>query len=219
MQAAAERTLRAEGFEPAVTTEASRTVAKGRVISQDPTGGTLWDLGATVNLIVSAGPPTATVPDVTNQPVADARRALEAAGFQVATKTRQSDEPKDQVVDQDPVGGQTVVEGRTVTLFLSDGRERIPDVKGMQQGAACKQIRERGFRCEVKPFSSTTEPKGTVVEQLPGSEEADEGTVVTIYVSTYVAPSPTPTPTTSATTDPTVTPDPNTSNGGILPFG
>lgn len=222
MQAAAERTLRAEGFEPAVTTEASRTVAKGRVVSQDPTGGTLWDLGATVNLVVSAGPPTATVPDVTDQPVADARRTLEAAGFEVATKTRQSDETKDQVVDQDPVGGQTVVEGRTVTLFLSDGRERIPDVKGMQQGRACDAIRERGFTCTVEPApeGTTTKPKGTVVNQFPRpGTEADSGEPVTIQVSTYVAPSPTPTPTTSATTDPSVTPDPNTTNGGILPFG
>ncbi|GGO88343.1 putative serine/threonine-protein kinase [Nocardioides phosphati] len=219
MQAAAERTLRADGFEPEVTTAASRAVARGRVISQDPTAGTLFDLGGTVHLVVSAGPPTATVPDVTGRPVDEARQVLKAAGFDVVTKVRQSDEPKDQVVDQDPVGGQTVVEGRTVTLYLSDGRERIPNVIGKKQGRACDLIRERGFQCEVKQFSATTEPKGTVVDQLPGAEEADEGTVVTIYVSTYVEPTPTPSPTATATTNPTATPDPGTTtNGSIFPL-
>jgi serine/threonine-protein kinase len=216
MQAAAERALTADQFVPEVTTEASRDVAKGRVISQDPAKDALADIGSTVHLVVSAGPPTATVPDVTDQPVDQATQTLQAAGFTVKTEVRQSDEPKDQVVDQFPVGGQTVVEGRSVTLYLSDGRERIPDVRGMLQGRACDLIRKRGFTCKVEDFSSTTEPAGTVVDQLPGSQEADAGTTVTIYVSTYVAPV-TPPPTTAP---PTVTPTPGTTAGGvnIFPF-
>lgn len=217
MQAAAERALTAEQFVPDVTTQASREVAKGRVISQDPGKDARADLGSTVHLVVSAGPPTATVPDVTGQPVDQARQTLEAAGFKVSTETRQSDEPKDQVVDQFPVGGQTVVEGRGVTLYLSDGREKIPDVRGMQQGRACNLIRKRGFECKVEDFSSTTAPAGTVVDQLPGSQEADAGTTVTIYVSTYVPPvTPTPTPTPIPTT-----PGPTAEGGGggiTLPF-
>jgi serine/threonine-protein kinase len=86
----------------------------------------------------------------------------------------------------------------------------------MLQGRACDLIRKRGFTCKVEDFSSTTEPAGTVVDQLPGSQEADAGTTVTIYVSTYVAPV-TPPPTTAP---PTVTPTPGTTAGGvnIFPF-
>jgi beta-lactam-binding protein with PASTA domain len=86
----------------------------------------------------------------------------------------------------------------------------------MEQGRACDLIRKRGFTCKVEDFSSTTAPQGTVVDQLPGSQEADAGTTVTIYVSTYVPPVATPTPTPT----PPVTPAPGTTtNGGIvLPF-
>ncbi len=222
MQAAAQRTLTAEQLDSDVTTEASRTVAKGRVISQDPGKDSLADVGTTVHLLVSAGPPTATVPDVTGRPVGEARQTLVDAGFKVATKVRQSDEPKDQVVDQDPVGGQTVVEGRTVTLYLSDGREKIPSVVDMQQKQACDLIRERGFTCKVEhaPDGTTTKPKGTVVNQFPSpGADADAGQPVTVYVSTYVEPTPTATPSPTTTTTPPVTPDPGTTtNGGLFPL-
>ena len=214
LQAAAERTLTADQFVPDVTTEANRQVDKGRVISQDKPEGALADVGSTIHIVVSAGPPTAEVPDVTNRSVDDARRILVDAGFKVDTEDRQSDQPKDEVVDQFPVGGQTVVEGRKVTLYLSTGPKRIPRVVGMKQDAACKAIRERGFTCKVEPFASTTKPKGTVVDQLPGAEQAPAGTSVTIYVSTYEKPTESPSPTTSPSTTPST--DPGTGGtGGI----
>jgi serine/threonine-protein kinase len=212
MQAAAERALTAETFVPEVTTEASREVAKGRVISQNPAEGALADLNSTVTIVVSAGPPTAEVPDVTDMPVADAERILRDSGFKIKREERKSDEPEDEVVDQFPVGGQTVVEGRTVTLYLSDGRARIPDVVGMKREAACRAIEDRGFRCKVIDAPEPTDkPKGTVVSQFPGSEEADDGTEVQIRVVTYVQPQPTTTPTATATPTPTTTPP-----GGVV---
>jgi eukaryotic-like serine/threonine-protein kinase len=216
MQAAAERALEAETFVPEVTTQAHRRVAKGRVISQDPADGALADINSTVKIVVSAGPPTAEVPDVTDMSVADAERILKQHGFTAKREERKSDEPENEVVDQFPVGGQTVVEGRTVTLYLSDGRERIPDVVGMKRNAACKAITDRGFRCKViEAPEPTTEPKGTVVSQFPGSEEADDNTEVQIRVVTYEKPKPTTTPTATTSPSPTTTP----TDGGLLGLG
>ena len=54
----------------------------------------------------------------------------------------------------------------------------------------------------------STEPRGTVTDQMPpGGEPHDQGTVVTLFVSTYEPPPPPPTPTETAPPLPTETPD------------
>ena len=52
----------------------------GTIISQSPESGTFTD-GKTVKVVVSSGPAPIAVPDVVNQPQADAENALRGAGF------------------------------------------------------------------------------------------------------------------------------------------
>jgi beta-lactam-binding protein with PASTA domain/tRNA A-37 threonylcarbamoyl transferase component Bud32 len=66
----------------ATAQENSDTVPKGRVISQDPQGGTLYR-GDTVTLVVSKGPVMVDVPKVIGTSLDEARRILEDAGFTV----------------------------------------------------------------------------------------------------------------------------------------
>ena len=76
----------------------------GTVVTQSPPGNSTATRGSSVTLSVSRGPTTVTVPDVSFQPVADARATLRAAGFR-STVTRQEteDESLDGVViSQDP---------------------------------------------------------------------------------------------------------------------
>ncbi|WP_245885737.1 Stk1 family PASTA domain-containing Ser/Thr kinase [Xylanimonas oleitrophica] len=63
--------------------EASETVPAGQVIRQSPENGTRAHRLDTVMLTVSDGPPVVAVPDVVGQRSADARTALQEAGFQV----------------------------------------------------------------------------------------------------------------------------------------
>ena len=58
------------------------TVAKGSVISQNPSSGTLFK-GQKVTLVVSKGPELVKVPDVQGKQEAEAVKLLEAAGFKV----------------------------------------------------------------------------------------------------------------------------------------
>jgi serine/threonine-protein kinase len=81
----------------------------------------------------------------------------------------------------------------------------VPDVGGQRQLQAERTIRVAGFTPEVVEDSDTTEPKGTVVRQIPGAgNEADKGSTVTIFVSTFEEP--TETPTVPPTPPPTETP-------------
>ena len=53
------------------------------MISTDPEGGATTFRGETVELVVSKGPPLVTVPNVVGRNEAEARAALEDAGFVV----------------------------------------------------------------------------------------------------------------------------------------
>lgn len=61
-----------------VTTQSSSTVAAGNVISQSPTSGTNVASGSSVNLVVSSGPASVTVPNVVGMTQAAATTAINA---------------------------------------------------------------------------------------------------------------------------------------------
>ena len=96
--------------------ENSDTVAKGKVISQSPRDGTLYR-GDTVTLVVSKGPVLVEVPGVVGQQLAQARSALEAAGFKVTVR-RALGGFFGTVRLQDPAGGSKAPKGSTITLTI-----------------------------------------------------------------------------------------------------
>ncbi|MFG2296715.1 Stk1 family PASTA domain-containing Ser/Thr kinase [Streptomyces sp. NPDC048603] len=87
----------------------------GRVANQSVAAGTQAAAGDTVTLTVSKGPRQVPVPDVRGRNVDDARKTLEAAGFQVKV-----DRPflsfSDTVDAQSVPGGSAAPEGSTITI-------------------------------------------------------------------------------------------------------
>jgi len=189
--------------------QADPEVARDRVISQDPNRDQFVPPSTSVDLVVSTGKPLVTVPSVVGQNRADARATLESANLQVALERRDSDAPARQVVETDPPAGTSVPEGSRVTVFYSDGPERVPDVRGLTRAEAEAAVREAGFEPKVLEQDNTTEPRGTVIDQSPSAgDPAAEGATVTIVVSSFVEPTETPTPTPSESPTPT-TPTPS----------
>ncbi|MEV7614468.1 Stk1 family PASTA domain-containing Ser/Thr kinase [Streptomyces sp. NPDC089799] len=87
----------------------------GLVANQSVAAGTQAAAGDTVTLTVSKGPRQVPVPDVRGRNVGDARKALEAVGFQVKV-----DRPflsfSDTVDSQSVPGGSSASEGSTITI-------------------------------------------------------------------------------------------------------
>jgi serine/threonine-protein kinase len=191
------------------------TVANDRVISQDPNRDQYVDPGAAVSIVVSTGKPEVTVPSVVGQNRADAAAALREAGLKVAQEERESDATRGQVVESSPPAGTQVQEGSSVTIYYSDGPEKVPDVVGMKQADAEQAIRDAGFVPDVVESANTTEPKGTVIQQSPtAGQTPPEGSTVTIVVSTYEEPSETPSPSESPSESPTLLPSESPSAAG-----
>ncbi len=181
-------------------------VARDKVIKQDPNRDTFVDPGATVTITVSTGKPMTSVPSVVGQDRAAARTTLENAHLVPVFQEKEADAPRGQVVETDPAAGEQVPEGTRITVFFSDGPEKVPDVVGMTQEEAEQALKQAGFKAFVTTSADTEEPKGTVINQNPeGGQEEPEGTSVTIVVSSFEEPSETPS-TSSPTGVPTTTP-------------
>jgi serine/threonine-protein kinase len=200
-RAQAENTIRNSGLQVGEISEAaSEDVAEGRVISQAPEAGDQVDPGASVDFVVSTGVPEVPLPDVVGQNKDDAAQQLRNDGFRVVLTQRDTDEPRDQVVEMQPPAGTKVSEGSKVTLFWSDGPEEVPSVIGKTEAEATDLIEEAGFEVSRVTDSSTEAKKGTVLQQSPeAGQTLDKGSTVTIVVSTYepptsAPPSPSPSP-------------------------
>jgi eukaryotic-like serine/threonine-protein kinase len=117
----ATNTLQNAGFQVNAVEQVSNDVDQGKVISQDPSGGSQLAKGGTVTLTVSKGPDTVTVPDIaTGTSVGDARRTLEDAGLKVKVRPVFGGAGGDgrQVLSINPPSGAEVKRGDTITVIV-----------------------------------------------------------------------------------------------------
>ena len=103
------------GFKTTTAEKYDDKVKKGRVITQDPLGGTA-PKGSTVALTVSKGPQLFKVPNVVGKKVDDAKRILDAAGF--ASRVISLPGGPHKVLNQSPDGSSMRPRGTTVTLYV-----------------------------------------------------------------------------------------------------
>jgi beta-lactam-binding protein with PASTA domain/tRNA A-37 threonylcarbamoyl transferase component Bud32 len=110
---AATAELRGLAFHVTHSREYSNSVAPGVVISITPVSNTLVDKGSTVALVISRGPQTVEVPNVEGESIADAIKAIRAAGF-VANPHEAVPFGPGRVLREHPSGQQPL--GTTITL-------------------------------------------------------------------------------------------------------
>ncbi|MEP7224459.1 MAG: PASTA domain-containing protein, partial [Actinomycetota bacterium] len=93
---------------------------KDTVVATSPGVGTLQPPGTTITVMVSKGPTTSTVPDVTTLSQSDAQATLKASGFGVKIVSQPvTDQSQDGIVQtQDPPGGSQQPPGTTVTIAV-----------------------------------------------------------------------------------------------------
>ena len=139
--------------------------------------------------MISAGKPQVEVPSVVGLPRRDAAQALRDRGFKVVAQVQDTDDDPNEVLEQRPLAGTQAAEGATVTIVYSDGPEEVPDVRGLTQQEAERKILRAGFEPSFRDDATSTEPKGTVTDQIPGAgETADQGSTITVFVSIYEEP-------------------------------
>jgi eukaryotic-like serine/threonine-protein kinase len=169
----------------------SLEVPAGHVISQDPTGEARQ--GATVRLVVSAGPRQVDVPEVVGSSLEDAEAAVVDADLRVGEVTRTFDEqvPEGAVVSSEPAAGTTLDETSVVDLVVSQGPapREVPDVRGGTLEEAQTALRELGLEAELAGREFSDAPEGEVIGQSVGAgEEVARGTTIGVTLSDGPAP-------------------------------
>jgi serine/threonine-protein kinase len=197
------------GLDPNVV-EVSSDEEAGAVTAQSPKGGTVVIEGSTVRINVSKGPKPVAVPSVVGLLYDQAASQLQGAGFAVARRDVEDNQPKDVVVDQDPNGNSLASKGSTVTLTVSKGpaTAAVPDVTSSDEATARSTLEASGFKVKVVD-QDTDDPtlEGIVISQDPtGGAQAKPGVKVTIFVGRFVAPPPATTTGETTDTVPTTVP-------------
>lgn len=149
----------------------------GEVLEQSPAPGE--PVSGTIELVVSAGPPPVSVPEVTGRPLEEARAAILEAGLRVGEVTEGGEGDPGTVTSVEPAAGTEVAPDSAVALTMAPTGGAVPDLSGMHRRQARAAITEAGFTVgrvrerydsRARPYRvlSQDPPAGTVAE--PGSE-------------------------------------------------
>ncbi len=116
----ATRQLELDGFTNINTPiqETSDSVAKGQVIRTDPPAGQKIALDTRINIYVSSGAQTITVPNEIGHTEAFARKDLESKGFTVSTLRKVDDANVGTVVNQSPSGDTQAQPNSAIVLTI-----------------------------------------------------------------------------------------------------
>ena len=179
-------TLTQAGFTNIVTEESfNEKVEAGKVVSQDPRGGTKQKKDTKITLGISKGTQEITVPDLTGKTADQAKKELTANGLKYSAGTAEYSDKveKDHIVRQDVAPGTQVAKGTTITYYLSLGSEgiEVPNVVGMMRGDAVATLNNLGLLVDTNNYTyqASDKPEGTVLAQTPaaGSKLQENGMV------------------------------------------
>ena len=179
----------------------SEYIPAGHIVLQTPAAGTYVPVNSQVKVTVSAGssviPPfngTATVPYLTWDTLADAKEKLTQAGLDTDLEVDEAYDDnveEGKVISADKEAGTTLPEGSVLKLTVSKGPEPfpMPDVSGMKESEARKQLEERGLQVTAEYVNGSKEDIGKVIGQDKKKDVTlRKGDSVTITVSAATVP-------------------------------
>lgn len=180
--------LREAGLDPGIEERHHDEVPEGRVVAQDPAGGSTVDEASGVEVVVSLGPPPVEVPELRGLARERAEERLAERGLELRVGERRYDDgaPAGEILAQDAEPGTTLRRGETVTVVVSDGPQpvEVPNVRDEHVDDAVETLRSLGFEVEVERrggLGAVFNP-GRVVDQNPGPGAVRRpGDTVTVY--------------------------------------
>ncbi|MDX6520939.1 MAG: eukaryotic-like serine/threonine-protein kinase [Gaiellales bacterium] len=184
-EASAKQTLQGDGFKVGPSRhKASATIPSGSVISTKPAAGDTAPKGSTVTMVVSTGPKSVKLPDLRGKPLAEALQTLSDLKLpSPAVVNIPSKLTSGTVVRTTP--GPGVIDPTTiVTLFVSNGNVKVPNVIGMTCDQATSTLQGFNLTANCVDAPSDTAPAGQVFAQSPSAgQPAPQGGTVDLQVS------------------------------------
>ena len=187
----AKKLIENAGLTVGSTTQEANDADEGKIVDQSPKAGEKVDKGSKVDIVVSSGPETDSVPGVVGKTESDATNTLSNAGFSVNVESGGTSDTyaKGYVMKQSPTG--TAKKGSTVTIYISEGKDTSSDeldvdslgLTGMTAEDAEEAIANAGLKYDPRQQSSSSVEVGNVIKYSPGGKQP-AGTVIILYIST-----------------------------------
>jgi beta-lactam-binding protein with PASTA domain/predicted Ser/Thr protein kinase len=140
-----------------------------------------------LGIVLLTRPGNVTVPRVVGQDVSSASAELRVVGLKASVDRVASSRPVDEVLAQDPAGGDEAQDGATVTLTVSSGPGQVgvPSVDGLGEAKASAILTDAGLVVDrVVRQADDSVPKGHVIKTSPAAGTTiDRGSNVTLFVS------------------------------------
>lgn len=168
--------------------EYNSEVEEGVIYDQSPKPPKKVKENSVITLRVSKGTEYVEIPDVSGWKRETAREKLKELGVEVLIRYEESEEDDpDTVLRTDPVAGETVQTGTTVSLYVSQADQskssNVPNCVGKTQSEANNLLLPLKLKVKVVTRDSSS-PKGTVLSQSPQPGILlQAGDTVTLYVS------------------------------------
>jgi len=135
------------------------------------------------------------VPEVTGTQLSVAVALLQQDGFPVEIDRVNRQAPVDEVLEQDPLAGETSLDCSFITFFCSKptvaltvsqgpGTGKVASTSGLSEEEATEKLEVAGFEVDVERVNSESVEEGLVIHSEPsGGETLTRGSTVTIFVS------------------------------------
>jgi len=180
------RTLENAGFVVKLTYQENTRTAEGAVSSQTPPGGSRAEVGSTVTLTVSSGAGSVPVPSLVGLTATAALGLLSDLGLEGIATEVTSDQPKGEVVSQQPVPESKIEMGESVFLDISSGPANIlvPEVKGRPRDNARADLEAAGFVVVMNQENSEDAPRDRATRTVPpAGTPHTPGNQILLYIS------------------------------------
>ncbi len=152
----------------------SATVPLNGIISQIPPPGTPVRAGQHVHVLVSLGPPMASIPNVVGSNFRAARVSVIQQGLTIGdiASLYWPDSKSDEVLGQEPPAAAKDVRSPAMDFLVSLGAPQAaylcPSFIGKPIASAKRDLAAAGFKTvEVTSIQTPGEPAGTVIRQVP----------------------------------------------------
>jgi serine/threonine-protein kinase len=178
--------IQEEHFVPVVKHGTTTKCQPDHVYKQDPPPGSTVARGGTVTIWVSTGKPKVPIPsDLAGKTYDEASKELTDLGLKPVKHVVPGGKTKGIVTGTDPVAGQQVPKGSTVTVKVAAGPviKPVPSVVGESLSQATSDLHAAGF--SVNPtYVDNNAPANQVLSQNPtAGQQKAVGTIINVQVS------------------------------------
>ena len=186
------------GLKPSIDRRYDDTIPNGQAVGTDPATGNSVDTNSSIQLIISKGPSTVTIPaSLVKMTESSARDAIRGLGLTAGATKLVNDGTisQGQVVTTDPAPGQVVSAGSSVDLMVSTGKVTMPALIGLTKDDAAQAIKDASPTLQVnfvEKDNAVVDPGKVTSQSTDAGADVDQFSTVTVEIAKAPAPASPP---------------------------